>query len=85
MGQWSGVEDWSKESFAVTAGIHVFKWAYEKDALVSENDDCAWLDEVKLPSGTVLGTSTNIMEQESDVSKIYPNPFTNRIHVVNSG
>ena len=25
------------------------------------------------------------MEQESDVSKIYPNPFTNRLHVVNSG
>lgn len=84
LGQWSGVEDWSKESFAVTPGVHVFKWAYEKDALVSENDDCAWLDEVKLPTGTVLGTSTTIVEEDVE-STIYPNPFSDKLYVSNVG
>ena len=84
LGQWSGVEDWSKESFAVTPGVHVFKWAYEKDALVSENDDCAWLDEVKLPTGTVLGTSTTIVEEDVE-STIYPNPFSDKLYISNVG
>lgn len=83
-GQWSGLEDWTKESFAVNPGVHTFKWAYEKDALVSENEDCAWLDEIKLPTGSVLGVSNSVIEQELQTA-IYPNPFMDRLHVVNKG
>ena len=83
-GQWSGLEDWTKESFAVNPGVHTFKWAYEKDALVAENDDCAWLDEIKLPTGNVLGVATGV-EEESSFVRIYPNPFVNNLFIQNNG
>ncbi|MGJ8654688.1 MAG: InlB B-repeat-containing protein, partial [Opitutaceae bacterium] len=46
----SGDIDWANQSFAVTAGTHTFKWAYEKDQSVSSLEDAAWIDNVILPS-----------------------------------
>ena len=48
--RWSGDMDWSRESYPVTAGTHTFKWTYEKDGSVSSLEDCAWIDEVSMPS-----------------------------------
>lgn len=61
---WSGSVGWSQESFAVTTGVHTFKWAYEKDGSTASGDDCAWVDYVEFPEYqelqvfTVSGTIT---------------------------
>ena len=69
-GSWSGIIDWSLESYPVTTGIHTFQWEYSKDGSVSENSDCAWVDFIDFPNLDSSGTD-NI-----GISKIivYPNP-----------
>ena len=47
--EWAGQVSWSEATYDVTAGIHTFKWAYEKDYSVSNYEDCAWLDYIVLP------------------------------------
>ncbi|MCD4744861.1 MAG: T9SS type A sorting domain-containing protein [Bacteroidales bacterium] len=50
--EWSGEEDWTRESYPVSAGEHVFKWVYDKDMYVSTGQDCAWIDYIVLPPAT---------------------------------
>lgn len=45
-GSWSGLAAWSRDEYAVTVGQHTLKWIYSKDASVSSNSDCAWIDEI---------------------------------------
>jgi hypothetical protein len=47
--EWEGEQGWEQESFPVTPGLHVFKWAYEKDFSISSGSDCAWIDNITLP------------------------------------
>lgn len=49
-GEWSGEIDWSRETFAVTAGTHKFKWIYMKNGSGSYGDDCCWIDDVQFPT-----------------------------------
>jgi len=49
---WSGVVDWSHYSADVSAGQHIFTWAYTKDGSVDANDDAAWIDYVVFPTVT---------------------------------
>jgi hypothetical protein len=46
--KWSGEVSWSKVSFPVTPGTHIFKWSYTKDGSVSSGSDCAWIDLIKI-------------------------------------
>ncbi len=41
-----GTVDWRQEALTLTAGVHAIRWIYAKDRVVSEGQDCAWLDEV---------------------------------------
>lgn len=47
--QWSGFDNWSKDSFEVSPGIHTFTWEYAKDGNNSLGLDKAWLDFIELP------------------------------------
>ena len=49
----SGSIPWSNASFPVSAGSHVLKWVYDKDASLSDPVDAAWIDTVVLPVATV--------------------------------
>lgn len=49
VGKWSGSVNWTKASFPVSAGVHTFRWEYKKDYLVSNGQDCAWIDDVVFP------------------------------------
>jgi hypothetical protein len=49
-GRWSGTVSWTQISFAVTAGIHNFKWVYSKDGSVSTGSDTAWIDDIAIPA-----------------------------------
>lgn len=51
-GSWSGVDSFSSETFAVDAGTHTFRWAYEKDITLSGGLDTVSIDNIRfLESG----------------------------------
>ncbi|MEA3478815.1 MAG: T9SS type A sorting domain-containing protein, partial [Bacteroidota bacterium] len=47
---WSGEIGWTEAEFNVTAGIHTFKWVYDKDGSVSSGGDCGWIDFILFPA-----------------------------------
>ena len=47
--EWSGEVAWEENTYNVSAGIHTFKWSYEKDGSVSDGSDCAWIDYIIFP------------------------------------
>ena len=49
-GIWSGVTDWHRATFPVTAGTHRFRWIYMKDSSGSYGDDCCWIDDIQFPA-----------------------------------
>ena len=49
----SGESDWDEYSFMVTPGLHTFRWVYEKDNAGSSGQDCAWLDNIIFPTGSI--------------------------------
>ncbi len=57
-GEWSGELDWSQESYAVTTGVHTFKWEYSKDVSVGNGSDCAWVDYIEFPQYEETATYT---------------------------
>ena len=46
---WSGELDWLTVAFSVSAGLHDFRWVYEKDVSDAAGDDRAWIDDVSWP------------------------------------
>ena len=48
-----GEIDWDEYSFLVTPGLHKFRWVYEKDNAGSSGQDCAWLDNIIFPPGSI--------------------------------
>ncbi len=69
-GSWSGSIDWSQESYAVTTGVHIFKWTYSKDGNTSSGSDCAWVDYIDFPEHDTSGINN---PDKSEVI-IFPNP-----------
>lgn len=47
MGQWNGEIDWSKETFELAPGTHLFKWIYLKDDKRASGSDCGWIDYIE--------------------------------------
>jgi len=45
----SGEKSWSLASVCVTAGTHTFRWVYEKDFMLSDGSDAAWIDDIEFP------------------------------------
>jgi hypothetical protein len=78
-GQWSGTQNWSRFAYAVTAGVHTFKWEYKKDYVVDDGSDCAWVDNVVFPA---YNYATAINENTSTVGvNVYPNPVSDNATV----
>jgi len=48
-GMWSGNEGWTNARFAVSPGIHTFRWEYKKNEYTSYGEDTAWLDDIGFP------------------------------------
>jgi carboxypeptidase T len=47
--QWAGEVPWGEVTYLVTAGIHTFRWSYQKDPSVIGGSDCAWIDYIVFP------------------------------------
>ena len=48
-----GDSDWAEYSYLVSPGQHTFKWVYEKDNAGLFGDDCAWIDNIIFPPGSI--------------------------------
>jgi hypothetical protein len=46
---WSGEVGWALHTYAVTSGLHTFKWTYYKDSSQSNGSDCTWVDNITFP------------------------------------
>jgi Peptidase family C25/Propeptide_C25/Peptidase family C25, C terminal ig-like domain/Secretion system C-terminal sorting domain len=78
-GQWSGEQSWTRMAYAVTAGVHTFKWEYKKDYVVDDGNDCAWVDNVVFPAHN---NATAINENVSTTGvNVYPNPVSDNATV----
>ncbi|MDK2883463.1 S8 family serine peptidase [Pseudothermotoga sp.] len=52
----SGEVDWQEVSVEMSPGTHTVRFAYEKDVSISRGSDTAWVDDIKIQSGTGLGS-----------------------------
>jgi hypothetical protein len=78
-GEWSGVQNWSRSSYPVTAGVHTFRWTYEKDVSLAEGADAGWIDYIVFPPVALF---TTIDKEAATFSfGIYPNPTTGNLAV----
>jgi M6 family metalloprotease-like protein len=68
LGSWSGAGSWVMQSYAVTAGLHTFCWAYSKDTNTTGGSDCAWVDHISFPPHTIVIPPT-ITWNPSSISK----------------
>jgi len=50
----SGEVSWQQVTIAVPAGLHTFKWTYQKDASVSDGQDAGWVDQVVFTAAPVI-------------------------------
>jgi hypothetical protein len=61
-----GETNWDEYSFIVPVGLHTFKWVYEKDSAGSSGEDCAWLDNVIFPVGSIPPLNVNFGDLNDD-------------------
>ena len=73
MGRWDGEVAWGREAYPVTAGMHTFKWVYNKDYSVSSGLDAGLLDNIIFPAPTSTISVQEITDQPADFF-IMPNP-----------
>ena len=82
-GQWAGTNDnWSLQTYPVTAGSHTLKWSYVKDRSDNGGSDCAWIDDIKLPAhaNSTVSIHTDIEVAENTMD-IYPNPASDNTYI----
>ncbi|MBK9358777.1 MAG: M28 family peptidase [Bacteroidales bacterium] len=68
-GQWSGTVAWSEVNYAVTAGLHTFKWSYSKDGSAVAGSDCAWVDYIIFPPVAPIPDPANIVVTPAQFTK----------------
>ncbi len=77
--QESGITSWKYLSLAIPAGNHQVVFDYSKDITVSDGSDCAWIDNVRMPTGTTI---TSLFTQTGyNNGVVYPNPATDVIYI----
>lgn len=58
----SGYADWSEYQCEISSGFHVLKFCYTRNSEASKGSDCVWIDDISLPNGIQMNTSTNACE-----------------------
>ncbi len=75
----SGEVDWTYFSTEVPAGTHTFRFSYSKDYSYDDGSDCAWLDNISLPTVGILVVedvedNVSVADHAIAYAKVYPNP-----------
>lgn len=50
----TGQTSWSTVTVLVPSGLHILSWSYIKDIVISEADDCGWIDNVVWDGSSVV-------------------------------
>ena len=89
VGYWSGNSGWRRYARLLSAGRHRLQWVYQKDAALSEREDCARIDDLRLPLaiweqpyGTSERDSSTVAIATTEGKKpfrVYPNPSSGTI------
>lgn len=48
-----GESDWTEYTVDIPVGEHSLRWVYQKDGAQSSGQDCAWLDRIVFPTGSI--------------------------------
>jgi hypothetical protein len=80
-GYWSGVSGWTRQAYAVSTGTHQLKWTYDKDEVYDDNMDCAWVDAITFPPGTLVSGVSIVENGNSTEFSSYPNPFSDNLMI----
>ena len=83
--QWSGEVDWGEVNYDVTAGIHTFKWTYDKDNIVSSGTDCAWVDYIVFPPSTVIAPEISVTPASFTKTILLNGSANDILNIANSG
>jgi len=89
-GYWSGNSGWQRYARLLPAGRHTLQWIYQKDASGSERDDCAHIDDIRLPLAVwsapyghgvkdSVGVGFGDGFDNGDDFDIWPNPAIERV------
>ena len=73
--------EWQYKKYTLNAGEHILKWEYSKDRSQSSGEDCARIDDVRLPhTAYCVG-----LEDQMAISNIniYPNPAKDYVILTN--
>lgn len=79
--EWSGLLNWQKMSYPVSAGYHTFKWEYTKDVGIATNQDAAWVDYIKFPPTDAWSSVECLDEALINEIHLYPNPAVDQVTV----
>ncbi|MDR1006890.1 MAG: C25 family cysteine peptidase [Bacteroidales bacterium] len=77
----SGEVDWTRYSFAVSAGKHTYQWSYVKDYSIGSGEDASWIDKVHLPMSATL-VNLPQMTKDNNIT-MYPNPASSILNIEN--
>lgn len=62
--EWAGEVGWAEAIYVVDAGIHTFKWTYEKDVSIAGGLDAGWVDYITFPPmeiESVISSDTTVI------------------------
>jgi hypothetical protein len=61
----SGEVAWTQYSTTLAVGTHTLAWKYTKDGSASSGSDCAWIDDIVLPSMVPGGNSSVVLYRDN--------------------
>jgi hypothetical protein len=63
-----GELDWTEYTVDIPVGEHSLRWVYQKDGAQSSGQDCAWLDRIVFPTGSILPLNIDFGDANLDGS-----------------
>ena len=63
-----GELDWTEYTVDIPVGEHSLRWVYQKDGAQSLGQDCAWLDRIVFPTGSILPLNIDFGDANLDGS-----------------
>ncbi|MBT4370627.1 MAG: hypothetical protein HOD18_08745 [Candidatus Marinimicrobia bacterium] len=63
-----GELDWTEYTVDIPVGEHSLRWVYQKDGEQSSGQDCAWLDRIVFPTGSILPLNIDFGDANLDGS-----------------
>jgi hypothetical protein len=82
--QWSGLDHWKRFAYPIPAGLIELLWVYEKDEVVTANEDAAWIDLIEIPTSSVFNSTGIDQIKVANQWNIFPNPTNGLVHLSNT-